>query len=211
MTTTPYATVIELDEWIASANSDDSVELATIEAVAERALTAASNAIDDHCRRVFYRVTTGDAEERSYRALSGEYTRIDDCYELDAVTVDTNGDNSFAAWVDGTDYQTLPLNGVRHGRTGWPVDMLQAVGDTDFYTGTRAVTVKVTGKWGWNAVPDEVVQATLIKAHRVLLRPKTPHGVAGFSGFGEIRLSREDQDVINLLEPFVIRTKPGIA
>jgi hypothetical protein len=63
--------------------------------------------------------------------------------------------------------------------------------------------VKVTGVWGWPAVPAAISQATILQAARHFKRYDSPLGVAGFGDFGVVRVSRFlDADVQMLVEPY---------
>jgi hypothetical protein len=63
--------------------------------------------------------------------------------------------------------------------------------------------VKVTGSWGWSAVPTSIKQATIIQAARIFKRNDSPLGVAGFGDFGVMRVSGSiDADVRQLIEPY---------
>jgi hypothetical protein len=68
--------------------------------------------------------------------------------------------------------------------------------------------VRVTAKWGWPAVPDTVVQATLIQASRLYRRKDSPEGVLGSAEWGTVRLGRVDPDVYALIQQLIL---PGMA
>jgi hypothetical protein len=72
--------------------------------------------------------------------------------------------------------------------------------------GTATTRVRVTAKFGWPTVPDDIVQACLIQASRLFKRADSPEGVMGSSEWGVVRLSRRDPDVWALIEPY---TLPG--
>lgn len=68
--------------------------------------------------------------------------------------------------------------------------------------------VRITAKWGWPAIPADIVQATLIQAQRLYRRKDSPEGVAGSADWGVIRMSRVDPDVQALIQNFAL---PGFA
>jgi hypothetical protein len=68
--------------------------------------------------------------------------------------------------------------------------------------------VKLTGTWGWPAVPDEIKQACLLRAAWLFKRKDTPLGVAGSSDLGMIRVGRWDPDFDKLIAPY---RQPGVA
>lgn len=70
--------------------------------------------------------------------------------------------------------------------------------------------VRITGIWGWSAVPYEVQSACLIQSSRIFVRRQSPFGIAGTPELGTVRLtSRLDPDVEALLRPF--RKNNGLA
>ncbi|MDX2921298.1 hypothetical protein PV370_25695, partial [Streptomyces sp. NE06-03C] len=73
-----------------------------------------------------------------------------------------------------------------------------------FSHGVVGAGVQVTARWGWPAVPDEIVQATLIQAARLYKRKDSPEGVTGSAEWGVVRLSRRDPDVWALIEHYVL-------
>jgi len=166
---------------------------------------AASRLIDGYCNRKFWQ--TGTAESRLFTAEDSFYCSIDDVAGT-AITVQTsnNGDGIFDVTFAVTDYQLEPLNGYLDGLT-WAFDKVRAVGDFLFPTlnsnyGSQAL-VKITARFGWPAVPEEVTQATIIQASRLFKRYDSPLGVAGFGDMGAIRVSRAlDPDVAQLVEPY---------
>jgi hypothetical protein len=64
----------------------------------------------------------------------------------------------------------------------------------------------VTARWGWSAVPAAVKTATVLRAVNLFKRKDAPHGVAGFDGFGVVRL-RQDPDVMVLLQPYARQSR----
>jgi hypothetical protein len=102
-----------------------------------------------------------------------------------------------------TDYQSEPLNGKVDGLTGWPITGIRAVDNYDFDAYTGHASVKITGVWGWSAVPSPVKQATIIQASRIFKRLDSPLGVLSSPDLGFIRVgTRLDPDVQMLLNPY---------
>lgn len=163
---------------------------------------SASRAVDSHCGRRFYADAAPTAREyriadRLVCGLDGDLLIVDDISSLTGLVVET-GDGT--TWTTITDYKTEPDNALVQGK---PVTYLRRP-YYSWQTSSRA-RVRVTAKWGWPAIPDEVVQATLIQAARLFKRKDTPQGVAGSAEWGFIRMSRVDPDVQALLQPFVIQ------
>ena len=64
--------------------------------------------------------------------------------------------------------------------------------------------LRVTARWGWPAVPDQVVEAAKLLAVRLYRRKDSPQGVLGSSEWGVTRVSAVDPDVEALICPFVV-------
>ena len=107
------------------------------------------------------------------------------------------------------DYQLEPLNSISEGLT-WPFTRIRAVDDYDWSVFGDEATAKITGVWGWPAVPASISQAAVIQGSRIFTRLQSPLGIAGFGDMGVVRVSRQlDPDVAQLVEPF--RRMRGIA
>lgn len=181
------------------------------------ALNAASRSVDDFCGRRFYldattsqRVYNPTHRLAGFNAVTyaaqslfipsgaglGTQFIVDDIGDTAGLVVEY-GSNS-AGWTALTPDDYLPENAVARGE---PITGL--VCDTGFpMMGTTRL--RVTAKWGWPAVPDQVVEATLILAARLFRRKDSPEGVIGTAEWGTVRLSRTDPDVAALLSRFVI-------
>lgn len=172
----------------------------------EAALNAASRAIDSHCRRRFYKDTTTSA--RVYDTDDMSLLKVDDFCSTSGLTVvyDSGDVGTYdLTWTSPNDYTVWPRNGVVGGLEGFPYYEIRATGNRWFWPSIFGrPRVQVTAQWGWAAVPDLVVDACLIKAARLYRRKDSPEGIAGGFEIGPIRISsREDPDVVMLLEPFV--------
>lgn len=197
--TNGYCTTAELREHFGDAGS----ELTT--ALLERSINATSRAIDLYCgypMRRFWQdsvVTT-----RVYQA--------DDAYDLEVadiasttglvIATDTTGDGTYDTTWTATDYQLEPLNAdVDGGAYAWT--RIVAVDTKTFPIANRRPTVQVTALHGWSAVPDGVNEACILRAAAIFKRREAVFGVAGLNGFGEVRITRKDPDVIDLLHNFL--------
>ena len=200
MARTEYATLAQLKAFITMAGAVvDRDDLMTL------ALDAAHDQIERKCGRRFYLDGSAtardfDPAERVVEDRGRQILLVDDIGSLTDFAVAT-GTTVFTAISTAVEYR--PENALTRGRaiTGllsasglWPADPF-----------TR---VRVTARWGWPAVPGEIKEATLLQASRLYARRKSPQGVVGTAEWGEIRLSRADSDVTDLLDPF---TKPGFA
>lgn len=167
-----------------------------------QALTAASRGIDKDCGRRFYLDTAAVARVyRPNRRLilddDGEWLVIDDIGSTDGMLVETGAAGS---WTTAANVETGPDNALARGR---PItSLLRPAGVWGIYAPTSRV--RVTARWGWPAVPDEIVQATQIQAARLYRRKDSPEGVTGSAEWGVIRLSRIDPDVYALIKDFAM-------
>lgn len=178
-----YALLAQLKTWMGITTTDvDRDALLTL------ALTSASRFIDEHCGRRFF--LDPSATERTFVTSSGGVLLLDDIGDEAGVLVTTG---TVAAPVAVTDFDLLPRNAIARG---WAAESISSA------TWAAGVTVRVTARWGWPAIPDQIVQATLIEAARIYKRKDSPEGVAGSSDWGAIRISRADPEVVALLAPF---------
>jgi hypothetical protein len=197
--TNGYATLAEFRE-----HMGDTGTVLTA-AVAERAITAASRAIDKHCgypHRKFW--LDASATAKRYRP--------DDPYEVWVhdigsttdlvIATDTTGDASFATTWDSADYQLEPLDADAEGDAAFAWWRIVAVDEKTFPVSRYRPTLRVTARWGWAAVPDDVKLACLIKAGSLFERRNSPNGIHAVDGFGAVRVNRYDPDVLELLGPF---------
>lgn len=162
----------------------------------EMAIESASRAIDEYTNRNFYNAGTA---VRYYAPNDDFNVTTDDMVSVVSVQTMSTDDQVFDTTWTSTDYQLEPLNGVADGITQ-PYTHLRAVGDYTFLTLGGEATVKITAVFGWNAVPIQVTQATVIQASRIYKRLDSPLGI--ISGeLGSMRVgSRIDPDVAQLVD-----------
>lgn len=193
------------NEYVTSSELKDTLEL-TGESFADSdislALSAASRAVEGVCDRRFWADATANVV-RYYSPESAHRLAIDDLVTLTEVAVDSSRTGQFdELWTVNSDFVLKPLNAVADGEPYTTIEVLTL--RTSRYFPCEERTVRVTGKFGWAAVPDEVKLATGILASRLLKRSReVPFGVAfGVEG-AALRLAREDPDVMNLLSDLV--------
>lgn len=171
---------------------------------AERAVEAASRAVDEWCSRRFWTDTVATA--RYFTAQEGETTLlpVDDFSVTTGLVVKTDDD-----W-DGVYENTWTLNS-RSGPYGFMVEpdnaavlglpfcRLHAIANS-FPTGSQGI--QVTALWGWASVPAPITEACLLLASRYYKRKDTPFAAMGTQETGFIELPRVDPDVAALLAPY---------
>jgi hypothetical protein len=168
--------------------------------ILEGNVEAASRMIDGFTMRSFYNAGTA---VRYFAPSSSVYCAIDDAISISEVKTSSDLDSVYDLTWAATDYQSEPLNGKVDGLTGWPITGIRAVDNYDFDAYTGHASVKITGVWGWSAVPSPVKQATIIQASRIFKRLDSPLGVLSSPDLGFIRVgTRLDPDVQMLLNPY---------
>ncbi|MEU9888669.1 hypothetical protein [Sphaerisporangium sp. NPDC051011] len=163
-----------------------------------KARAAASRAIDKRTGRRFW--LDDAASTRTYNPggrvvcdESGARLLVDDIGDAAGLIVETGFGGS---WTAVTGYETGPDNALARGRA---ITALVLPSGTWGFGTTR---VRVTARWGWPAVPDDIAQAALIQAARLYRRKDSPEGVAGSAEWGLIRLPPLDPDVRLLVAPY---------
>jgi hypothetical protein len=198
--TNAYCTLAELKASLAITDSVDDVPL-------EAAITATSRMIDDYTGRFFYQNgTTQSPVARYYTPLDPWTMNMDDSVSITQVATDDNFNQTWDTVWSTSDYMLEPVNNPQRG---WPVNRILAIGRYvwPYYL---PQSCKITGVWGWTAVPSEINMATLIQAARLFTRRQSPFGIAGSPDLGTVRLAAKlDADVETLLRPF--RKNNGLA
>lgn len=188
-----YATLAELKHALAPGIADtvDDDEL-------ERAIGAASRAIDHHCGRQFGKDAAPVARYYTPTSHGRAAVVIDDLMDTSGLVVKTDdGSGAFATTLElDVDVVLFPWNAAADGR---PWRMLVGINGASLPCRERAV--EVTARFGWSAVPIEVTQACLLQAARIFVRKNSPFGIAGSPEMGsELRLlNKLDPDVAVLL------------
>ena len=170
------------------------------DARADRAVRAASRAIDRATGRRFFldeqpQTRTYRLDGRIVREREGDLLLVDDIGDTAGMVVEVGYNTS---WSPVTDYETHPDNALADGR---PVTGLLRLGRVWALPSSR---VRVTARFGWPTVPDDIAEAAMIQAARLFKRADSPEGVMGSAEWGVVRLSRRDPDVWALIEPYII-------
>jgi len=175
------------------------------DALLENSVNAASRMIDQYCNRYFYSGSAG--EVRYYKANDGFTCWIDDAVSVSEVKTSSTDPVIYDTTWAAEDYQLLPANRISNGAY-YPITGLSATDNYLFPVWADIALVKVTGQFGWNAIPDSIKFATIIQASRLFKRLESPLGVAGVSDIGIMRVGANiDGDVAQLINPFrLLRT-----
>lgn len=172
---------------ITTSTDDDRIALA---------IDSASRMIESELNRRFY--SDSAATARTYVAETAWLCEVDDFYTTTGLIIETDyaGDGSFSTTWDTLDYQLEPLNEVQNAQTGWPITKIRAIRTRYFpifgllaYTekNTQAL-VRVTAKWGWQAIPAGIVKAAVVQSIANFKADDVPFGATAFGETGIIRL-----------------------
>ncbi len=190
-TETRYATTAELRTWLGIGDGVD-------DAVLGQVLDEASRDIDGDTHRVFYQSAAGTV--RYYTAVRADRLLIDDVVTVTAVTTDEDGDRVYESVWAATDYDLLPENAAADGE---PYDVLETAPLGAYRLPTIRKGVRITGTWGWPAVPAEVHRACILRAAWLFKRAGSPLGQSGTPELGMQRVGRFDPDYDRLIRKFV--------
>lgn len=193
-----YATTAELKAHLRITDTADDTYIG-------QCVTSASRAIDHATNRQFgvegvavARTYTGDC---AYILDNRWALPIDDLSSVTGLVIayDIDDDGTYSQTVTlGTDVALWPYNASRNGKP-WTHLVQPATAQWTFPWTSNSI--RVTGLYGWLAVPSVVKTACLIQAARFFVRRDSAYGVAGSPELGnELRLlDRLDPDVALLL------------
>jgi len=188
--TNSYATLQQVKAAIGIADGFD-------DSLLEMAIESASRQIDSYTERYFYNAGTA---VKIFAPIDNYVCPTEDFITLSKVETSEDGDTFDTEWASD-DWQQEPLNG-RAGGLVTSFTQIRAVKDYYFPYVNGEATVRITGTWGWSAVPIAITQATVILASRIFKRLDSPLGI--ISGeLGSMRIGfRLDPDVQHLIDPY---------
>lgn len=172
------------------------------------AIDSASRRVEGICGRHFYQHT----DVQYFSPDPGNLWRLKlddmDLATTDGLTVQCEFDNTgtySTTYAFGTDFIAQPINQSVNGIEDWPFTELQTLGKiwpmrvAGFYRDT----VKVTGTWGWPAIPAAVKRATAIIAVQQYKQPAdAPFGYVGLNGWGPTQVKGTSNAVLDMLQPY---------
>jgi hypothetical protein len=196
--TNGYATLLDVK---AALRITDSID----DSLLETSIESASRMIDGYTARTFYNAGTA---VRNFAATDDLNLIIDDAISISEVASTDEIGDIYTVWKV-TDYQLEPVNSRSDGLY-MPYTGIRAINDYAWPVVDQQALCRITGVWGWPAVPTAIKQATIIQASRLFKRLDSPLGVAGFGDLGAIRVGRYlDPDVEQLAMPFRIMRNFG--
>lgn len=157
----------------------------------ETFITAASRAIDRHAGRQFGSVAAAVARTypAEWRPDRGRWVVvIDDLQTVTDLAIVNDDDDAV------TGYRLMPRNAAADGL---PWTRVELSSSSTVLPVSPDYELTVTARWGWTAVPAEVVAACKLQTSRFFARRESPYGVAGSPDLGsEVRLlAKLDADV----------------
>ncbi len=197
----PAAFVYATEEQLRDEFGDSAENLP--ERLLQKALKATSRGIDRFCGRRFWQDPA--AVSRVYRPRDSDVAWVDDISTTSGLVVatDSTGDGTYATTWASTDYELWPRNAAADG-PGYAWWRLHAVDRYAFPLAGKVPPLRVTARFGWSSIPDEVNEACILRAAQIFKRRESIDGVSGFGEFGVVRISRRrDPDVAELLDNFI--------
>lgn len=178
------------------------------EADVDRAIAAASQAIDRICGRVFYPVDPSNAQTRHYSPPNPRTLPVEDFYDLESVAIDRDMDGIFEIVLEENyDFVSQPENNAANGFPFTRI-VLHPRARIDWPQFPRSV--EIVGSFGWQETPDDVVQACMILATILFKRTReAPLGfVTSLGGFeagavNPVRLGKSDPQMMGLLSNYI--------
>jgi hypothetical protein len=171
---------------------------ATMDTFLSSIITAISRKIDNKCWRYFYQTAS---QTRYFDADDPSYVVIDDLVSLTSLSTD-DGTRTYPHVWTATDYDLLPYNTNASGIEPSPYRSIGITPNGQFTFPAGAVYVsynlpisritkgvKVTGVWGWPAIPTLVSEACLLWSERTFKLNAVPLGQASTTALGQQKLS----------------------
>lgn len=190
--TNGYATLSEAKARLGIPVSDTADD-----SIIENIVEAASRRIDRYCNRQFFQNV---GQVRYYSAASDVLVFIDDCVSISAVSSDRNLTRAWDTVIATSDVELAPLNAAVLGSPYTELRM-KPLASNEFDLGLDLI--KITGTWGWPAVPDMINEACLLLTSRLFRRKDSPFGVTGGGEVGQqIAIQAVDPDIRILLDPY---------
>ena len=195
-----YATLDQLRSEITSltdVDSDDQLE---------RALNAASRQIDAHCGRRFWQDAT--VKVRTFHADDALTCEVDDISTTTGLIVkaDTGGDGTYASTLTITTHFVLePLNAAAETPVRPYTSIPIVDGTGGYFPLAKRPGVQVTAKFGWPAVPDDVLEACCRQAYALFKGGDAALGILQTADGMPYRVGGLHPHARDLLEPYVRR------
>lgn len=169
----------------------------------ENVITAISRSIDMQCARYFYKSTAD--ETRFFTPRSYIHVFVGDMVSLSSLYTDTaSGDRTYPHQWSATDYDLYPYDAAQISEPEPYRWIDRTPRGTFFFDKNVPKSVKVTGIFGWSAVPAAISKMCLLWAERMVKRFDTPLGVSASTALGEmqVKVPPPDPDVEAVLSNY---------
>lgn len=194
--TNGYCTLVEVKAVLRLTDSTDDTLL-------ENVIEGASRRVDGFCNRWFYKTSS---TAFSVYPLNFYNVSVSDMANTTVtVKTDDNGDGTFeTTWTQNTDYALTPYKSILNTR---PYTRIVAIGSKSFPLSVinQSPFVQVTAFWGWDSIPDDVREATILLSIRGFARYNAALGIVGFQDMA-LQVRAVDPDVRDLLNPYKVLT-----
>lgn len=183
------------DSYATAAEYRDRIDktITTADATILIGLTAISRVLEEELGRVFNQSAAAQVRYFDTPMNSGASVLIDDLVAITELALDLEGDASWGTIVAPAAAYLLPYNAAISNR---PYTRL-ASPTTTF--GDHIKAVRITGTWGWPAVPTPIKEATIQLA--AILRIESPRAQSTVQEMGGIvAMSGPGRDIVNRLQ-----------
>lgn len=170
--------------------------------ILEISLAAAGEAINRYCFRRFIVPTTTSTV--IVEATDTHLIRVPDIASEQGLAIEVETSPGVFSALPGATLLLTPTDAPIEGR---PYTSIVVRGAT-LATGQL---VRVTARFGWTAVPAAVRQAALLLTTRLMKRKDSPLGIQAAPDMGQMRVSRVDPDVAQMLDPLRRMDATGLA
>ena len=188
MTTPVYSDIGTLKDRLGIDDTNDDITLTSV-------LAGVSRELDRYCGRFFYQAGTVLAPQvRYYTPQAADMLDIDDLVSISDLSTDITSSRDYT-WVWGpTDYDLEPYNAALMPEPE-PYTSIHITPRTNrnFWPGMQK-SARVTGIFGWPAIPDVVREAILLLGARLYKRKDAVFGVMGSAEMGMFRIPRGSLD-----------------
>lgn len=194
--TNGYGTLAEFKaRYIPGTPATDTARDASIELI----IQGVSRLIDEHTHRIFYTSTAHTV--KYYTPKSWDFVLTDDIISIDTggLTMDLDNDGTYETVWATTDFLLMPPNSP-------PYSWIEIAPGGQYTFPLTTNGIKVTGSFGYSAVPDTIREATYLQSYRLWVRHSAPFGVAGGGEMGQATaIAALDPDVMLLIAAYVRR------
>ena len=160
--TDAYASAAQYRDLVGKTDADDdttvALDLKAVSRFIERRLGRHFTVDAGDVTRIYVVGSRGGEPSRGHNSLW-----IDDLSAAPtSIKIDTDNDGSYAdeTALAATDYEMWPLN-APVGPEPRPYERIDLTAWGDQVTWPHGLHVEVIGKWGWPAIPDSIVRATI--------------------------------------------------